>query len=66
MVARTLLLTVGLGVSQLLSGCSSSCESVQNEIEKIGQEISKNPESAMQREKELTELRDKLREMGCL
>lgn len=66
MVARTTALMVVLGLSVLATGCSNSCESLQNEMAEMGREISKNPESAWEREKELTELRDKLKEMGCL
>ena len=53
-------------MSLLITGCSDSCESVQDEIETIGGEIQKDPGQALERSDELEELRDKLRKMGCL
>lgn len=60
------ILVIGLGLMTALTGCGASCESVQDEIQKIGREIQKKPETAMDRSRELEALRDKLRQMGCL
>ena len=35
------------------SGCADTCESVEDEIQQIGREIRKDPESAFDRAKEL-------------
>jgi len=48
-----------------LSGCGSSCESLEDEMMEIGREIRNNPESAMDRSGDLEELGAKYREMGC-
>lgn len=63
---RVIVLLLGSGLLLPLGGCGDSCESVQKKIESIGRDIQKNPESAMDHSKELSELRDKLKEMGCL
>jgi hypothetical protein len=49
-----------------LSGCGNSCQAIQDDIEKIGAEISKKPETAMDRSEELEKLRQKLEAEGCL
>lgn len=65
-MSRFIIVMAGLGMVLGLAGCGESCESVQNEIEDIGREISKNPSSAPDRAEELEALRDKLQEMDCL
>ena len=52
----------------VLVGCSDTCESVQDDIEKIGRDISKDPGQALDEKnvKELETLTDKLRELGCV
>jgi hypothetical protein len=50
----------------LITGCSDSCESVQDEMKTIGGEIQKDPGQALERSNELEALRDKLQKMGCL
>ena len=54
MVTRTLIVVAAIAV---LSGCGSSCESLQEEIQDIGREINKNPESALDYAEELDGLR---------
>lgn len=63
---RSVIVTAGFGMLLGLSGCGESCESVQDDIEEIGREISRDPSSAPDRAEELEALRDKLQEMGCL
>lgn len=60
-----LLTATTLVATCFLAGCGQSCESIQDEIESIGREILKNPETAMDRSEELDELRNDLVEMGC-
>lgn len=49
-----------------LAGCGSDCESIQDQIEHIGREIQKKPETAFDRAQELEALTQKLKEKGCL
>lgn len=65
MSTRSMVLIAAIGVLSL-TGCSNSCERIQNKIEKIGQEIAKKPETAMDRADELEELREELEKKGCL
>lgn len=64
-MVRILAFGVGLGLVALSTGCSESCESIQQEIQEVGQEIRSNPGSAMDRAEELEQLRNKYQEMGC-
>jgi len=57
--------TVGFGILLALSGCSESCESLQDKIQDIGLEIQKS-DNPWEHEEELTKIRDKMQEMGCL
>lgn len=61
---EVLLLVVGLMVS--LSACGDTCESVQDEIEKVGRSIQKDPKKARESMEELKALKNKLYEMDCL
>ncbi len=57
---------LGVCLIACLFGCGESCESVQKEIDAIGRSIQKDPQKAMESSKQLSELKDKMREMGCL
>ncbi len=59
-----MLVSLMLGI--FLSGCGDTCEDIQKEIESIGREIQKNPESAMERSGELEELKNRLQSNECL
>ena len=49
-----------------LSGCSRSCDDIQDEIQEIGMEVQQDPGSAMDRSDELEGLRQELQDKGCL
>jgi hypothetical protein len=60
---------MGFGLVSSISGCGGdTCESVQEQIQEIGREIEKDPKKAMEDDtgERLTDLRDKLQDMGCL
>ncbi|GAB4149457.1 MAG: hypothetical protein Tsb0016_20830 [Sphingomonadales bacterium] len=48
-----------------LAGCGDTCESIKAEMEAIGQDIQKDPSTAMSRSDELQALQQKLAEMNC-
>lgn len=56
------LTTICLGLAELaaLAGCGSTCESVQDEIQEIGREIKKKPDTAWNHAEELKALRQEL------
>jgi hypothetical protein len=60
---EVLLLVVGLIGS--LSACSDTCESVQDELERIGRSIQKDPKKARESTEEIKALTSKLLEMDC-
>lgn len=62
---RSVIITLGLAMAMSVSGCGDSCESLQADMEQIGKEIEKNPETAFGRAKELQELGAKYTELGC-
>lgn len=61
--AITVLAVAGIA---MLSGCGETCESVQEDLQELGTEIRKNPETAFDRAEELEALRDKLQAMDCI
>lgn len=70
-MVRSAALWLGFGMIlplSLLACGGDTCESVQQEIQAVGQEVQKDPKLAMEEAtmEKLSALRDKLEEMGCL
>lgn len=64
------LMTISIGVLAFLtlSACgqgAETCDSVAREMEKISEEIAKDPASAPERSKELEALSQKMAQMNC-
>jgi len=68
-MTRSCALASGMALVLGVAACGGdTCESVQDQIQEIGRDVQKDPQLAMDEDiqQELSDLRDKLQEMGCL
>lgn len=66
MLRLTTIILLAASMAAPLAGCTRGCDDIQEDILEIGQEIQKKPDTAWDRARELSDLKDELEQEGCL